>query len=63
VTAGQDNAAVIDFCGGTALVGGVGQGGALYQGATAGGAPVGHGFLVQQGAALGADSLHVYEIT
>ena len=42
---------------------GIGQACALYQRATAGGAPVCHSFLVQQGAALGADSLHVYEIT
>jgi hypothetical protein len=62
MTPRQDDAAMIDFGGWAAGVIGAGQGDALNQGSAAGGAPIGHGVLVENGAALGADFFHMQEI-
>ncbi len=63
MTAGQDDAAVIDFSGGPGGLIGCGVAGPLNQCSTAGGAPVRDGVLVEHGVALGADAVHLPKST
>ena len=61
VAAGQDNAAVVDFNGGSTGRVESRQERAFNQRATAGRAPVRFGVFVEHGMTLAADSLHVHQ--